>query len=293
MDRPLGTASWWLSLFLVLGACNKEALQSQVKDQRQDSIPGVGTTKVRVSIVGANGQTKGALVANAMYTQVLEAGSNTEISGTSVAFPPGSLAIDTEVSIATSSAIGNSDTLARLDLGTAVARSGAPVAIQSSTPTDAAVPFTLAIPLPDGSGLTLQGDPLSNLSIVYFVKKVGQGSASFTGIIPRSLIDVSSGYAKFATTYFGTFQAIITEKPIEKPIEKPVEPVIQTNPAPKPAVTSVGFFAAGFMTTSFEPALSGQRQEGLLGMMTPLSPFLVGSTRRLSTSYLSFDLLAE
>jgi hypothetical protein len=276
-----------------LDGCNKQAFESQVRDQRQDSIPGLGVSVVRVSASQSSTGTKGALVANAMYTQVIEAGGNTTISGTSIAFPPGSLAIDTEVSIAATTAIGNSDTLARLDLGTEVARAGAPVAIQSSTPADAVSPFTLAIPLPDGSGLTLTGDPLSNLSIIYFVKKVSQGSAGFTGVIPRSLIDVSSGYAKFSTTFFGTYQAIITTQPIEKPIEKPVEPVIDPKPVPKPVASSLGVFAAGFMTTSFEPALSGQRQEGLQGILTPYSPFMVGSTRRLTASYLSLDTISE
>jgi hypothetical protein len=277
----------------LLGACNKSALESNVRDQRRDTIPGVSDTKVRISAIESNGRTKGAVSANAMFTQVLEAGSNSSISGSSAAFPPGSLAIDTEVSLATSSTIGNTATLERLELGTEVARSGAAVEILSSTPTDAAAPFTLAIPLPDGSGLTLSADQWSNLSIIYYVKKVSQGSAGFTGIITRNMLDISSGYAKFTATFFGTYQAIITAKPIDKPVEKPVEPVTNPKPAPKVVSVSQGFYASGFMTTSFEPALSGQRQEGLQGMLTPLSPNWVGSNRRLSSTFLSFDLRSE
>lgn len=282
-----------LALAAVSGGCQKSVLESKVRDQRQDTIPGVSETKVRISAIESNGRTKGAVAANAMYTQVLEAGSNTSISGSSAVFPPGSLAIDTEVSLSTTSAIGNTATLERLELGTEVARSGAAVEILSSTPTDAAAPFTLAIPLPDGSGLNLSQDQWSNLSIVYFVKKVSQGSVGFTGIIPRSMVDVSSGYAKFTTTFFGTFQAIITAKPIDKAVEKAIEPVTGPKPDPKVVLAPQGFYASGFMTTSFEPALSGQRQEGLQGMLTPLSPYWVGSSRRLSSTFLSYDLRSE
>lgn len=276
-----------------LGGCEKSVLEPKVRDQRQDTIPGLSDTNVRISAIESNGRTKGAVAANAMYTQVLEAGSNTTISGSSAAFPPGSLAIDTEVSLATTAAIGNTDTLERLELGTEVARSGAAVEILSSTPTDAAAPFTLAIPLPDGSGLALSGDQWSNLSIVYFVKKFSQGSIGVTGIIPRSMVDVSSGYAKFKTTFFGTYQAIITSKPIDKPVEKAVEPVTTPKSPQKGVLVPQGLFAYGFMTTSFEPAFSGQRQEGLQGMLTPLSPYLVGSSRRLSSTFFSYDLRPE
>jgi hypothetical protein len=105
-------------------------------------------------------------------------------------------------------------------------------AILRKRPIDSLKSFTLEIPLPDTTGLMLSSDPLNNLSIIYFVKKASQGSASFSGIIPRSQIDTRNGNAKFSATFFGTYQAIITTAPIEKAIEKPIEPALTSKPAP-------------------------------------------------------------
>ncbi len=272
-----------------LAGCSKLAAP-QERDQRSTVIAGLGSARVSVSGLQQNGATKGVLSANSFYTQVLEAGSNSAISGSSVAFPPGSLAIDTEIALATTAAIGNNETLQQLELGTQVSASGAPVAIGASTPMDALVPFSLSLPLPDGSGLRLTGDPYANLSVIYFVKKVGEGSASYTGVIPRAQIDISSGYAKISTLFFGTYQTIITQAPIEKSIEKPIEPVIKPAPAPQPAPALVGYFASQFMTTTNEPDFSGQRREGLLGMFTPMSPFEVGASARLTSSFLTYEI---
>ena len=93
-----------------LAGCSNLA-SPQNRDQRATVIAGLGSAKVSVSGLQQNGATKGLISANSFYTQVLEAGSNSAISGSSVAFPPGALAIDTEIAIATTDAIGNNETL--------------------------------------------------------------------------------------------------------------------------------------------------------------------------------------
>lgn len=293
----LATRPWFLSFPLVFGlaeACQQVAAPV-ARDQRTNLISGVGNTKVDVNVSVENGQTKGSFSANSFYTQVLEARSGSSISGSSISIPPGALAIDTQISLGDGAGIGNDSTLERLNLDTSVSAQGPAVAIESSVPMDTATPFTISLPIPNIAGLRLTSDdPYANLSVIYFVKKVSQGAASFTGVIPRSQIDLSDGYAKVTTSFFGTFQTIITKAPILKPIEKPIEPVTKPEPPkPVPKEARLAYFVPGFLSTSFEPGRSGQRVEGLQGLFTGYSPAVIGSTAKLSTTLINFKFVEE
>jgi hypothetical protein len=159
------------------------------------------------SKVDANGIITGEFKAGSSVTQQLTAGG--AISGSSAKFPPGALAIDTEITMQEGASIAATSLSSKLGINAGkISSAGAAVVITSSKSIDTSKPFTLEIPV-DGAGLRL-GDGFENLVILYKVEYAKEGTF-YIGVIPRDKITVSGGVASFDTNYFGSYQAAITE----------------------------------------------------------------------------------
>lgn len=157
-------------------------------------------------------------------TQVIDTPPDSQIAGTSAEFPPGAVAVPTQISIQTGGTIAQLSTLNDLKLNTEIAGAASAVTITSSVAMDTVTPFTLAIPIPANSGLLLS-DPLINLVVLYRVNKVGDGGTAFSGVIPMSLLQIAGTTVRFKTQYFGTYQAVITKTLVTKVAEAPASPL--------------------------------------------------------------------
>lgn len=140
-------------------------------------------------------------------TQIIQAASDSAIADTAVAFPPGSLAIATDITVQV-----GSDSLTEalslelpLSAGNSVVSGGTPVQIDASNVADLKQPFVLALAIPAAPGLV--GDSTDRLAIMYQVKK-DNGTRLEAGIVPRSQLNLENGKILFPSQYFGWFRAV-------------------------------------------------------------------------------------
>lgn len=196
------------------------------------------------------GAATATIAADANRSQLVKASANSQIAGTSVEFPPGSLTQDTQITMqAGPSLAGTVAIVAGAAAGgdgaapVEIAASATALTIESSAKVDAAAPFTLTLSLPDATaGAGLRGfdlkNPYERLIVVYEVRKYSEGGGKFVGLIPRDRIDLVDGYAAIATQWFGTYQAIITTTKIDVPapidIPAPIETPAAVAAEPEP-----------------------------------------------------------
>ena len=172
-----------------------------------------------VATTEADGAVTGAISAGSNLTQLLMAAANSAISGSTVAFPPGSLSIDSSVTLEESSDIANSSTATDLGLSAGeLSSASSAVVVDSSISQDADSPFTLQIPV--GSGLAGFGLAESRLIVVYKVYIASEGNKLVAGILPPSKVTVVDGKASFQTKHFGAFQLAYTTANITTEIRK-------------------------------------------------------------------------
>lgn len=150
--------------------------------------------------------------ASSTMNQLVSAPEDSAASGSRVVFPPGSLVVDTSISIEESAAVATDAMSADLELNTSVQQAGVAIMVKSEANVDAMQPFSLAIPLPVSTGLA-ENNVWDNLIVMYRVK-VAAKDKTMAGIIPRSDIVIEGGMAKFSTQYFGAFQTALTETPV-------------------------------------------------------------------------------
>lgn len=145
---------------------------------------------------------------NMFVAQTLKAAASSELAGSSVTFPPGSLAFSTNISLEPGSSFVGATTASELGLSNVQASSSA-IAITSSTSADATSPFTVNLSM-SGLGLRLT-DTTTKIAIFYYIDRVADGK-KFLGVIPPADVTRSGDTLSFRTKYFGIYQAAtITE----------------------------------------------------------------------------------
>lgn len=184
-------------------------------EQEKGSMP-VGVVQ---GVTGSDPNTVSAtLDPNSKVTQTLTVPSSSELSGTSVSFPPGSLGISLDITITTGLAIATStskDTLG-FDEDVSISVASAPVAILASKSTDLAKPFSLSLSIMNGSSLALSAGQF--YAVFYMVEKASEG-ANFVGVIPTNKIRVEGGFAVFEASHFGTYQLAVMSAPVADVVE--------------------------------------------------------------------------
>ncbi|MFK7825726.1 MAG: hypothetical protein AB8G05_16355 [Oligoflexales bacterium] len=175
-------------------------------------------------------------------TQSIKGSTQSSIKEASVVIPPGSLSVETVVTMEEGAPIGTETFFTELavDDGVAIVDSAPAVVVSSSELVDPA--GTLQISVPIITQTQLSADDFLLWAILYKVK-VAASDEFLVGYLPRSdfTIDQNSGTASFETKYFGSFQAVklniaVTEKaeaksssPIKTKTEHLENPEIEKN----------------------------------------------------------------
>ena len=183
-------------------------------------------TTLVTSVLTDGGGATASMKSSGTTNQLLTAPEGSSIQGSSVTFPPGSLSINTAITIEESASIANAAFTAELNLDTTVSQSGTAVSIKPDQPIDASQPFSLNIPLPVGAGLAL-ADNYTNLVVMYRVTVQASGK-NVVGIIPRSDIIIKDGAAQIKTLYFGSFQAAVTTVAVTDKVQADSNTVVLT-----------------------------------------------------------------
>lgn len=237
--------------------------QGPSEEEKKTAAESGEVKKIVVETIDAGaGAVTGNLTASSVDVQVVQANSDSAIAGSQVEFPPGSLTIDTQITLGPGVSIATSSNLGQLALDPDFAAVAPSVSISSSVAIDTTSGFTMQIPVPSQSGLHLQ-DALANLIVLYKVKKVAE-NGEFTGLFTRRQLELVDGYVRFSTTFFGTYQAIITKKLVEEAKE------IAVKPEPK---TRKFYYTQGFPTSMFADDVP--RSDGLVALFQAFTPAMV------------------
>lgn len=189
------------------------------------------------AVVGDDGSAKAKLSAGATSEQTItvpNSEATASIKGVTVKFPPGALAIDTEISISEGAPIVTAGAAAALEVDGAFGATGTAVTILPETATEALQPFTVKLELPQGGALALADQiPV----VVYKVQLAGGGYA--LGIIDQ--LELEPPFAKVKTTRFGTFQTVWVTKPVAaKEVATTSAPLSKRDAASLPVLTLSG-----------------------------------------------------
>lgn len=145
--------------------------------------------------------------------------TESELAGSSIEFPPGSLAVSADITIQASAPLATSGTAAELGVAGNFVQTGPAVLVTSSVAQDAIVPFTMTIPLQGTSSLRISADIRDENLVVLYKVKGESDQQTVSGIIPRSSIIVRNDFAEFTASRFGSYQAVYLSQPVENPIE--------------------------------------------------------------------------
>jgi hypothetical protein len=256
-----------------------------------DSIKTSATiNRVIVPMTFEGSKSKGKVDANSPNVQVIQASENSKIAGSQVEFPPGSLAIDTEISMQPGQQVATDQSLQSLAIDSQVASKSTPMVVTSSVALDTSSPFSLTLPIPNtGSSLVSEfpqfglADPLSNLVIFYNVQ-IAAENRNVAGIIPRRDIEIVNGYARIFTRHFGTFQTAILTKPVESPVQIAAVPL---PPPPNPMSNDSGIASRRYYVKG--PATTSGGQSSIIRAWVPtVSPMIVGTTSTLTVGVMSY-----
>jgi hypothetical protein len=166
-------------------------------------------------------------------TVSLRADPDSNIADASIVMHPGTLRIDTDISIEEGASMTGESGAASFSSQVGLSESdnltaaGPAVVITARPATNAAIPFQLALPILDGVSLTDSADSV-NYVIIYRVYDAASGK-TLQGVIPKGDIDVGVGAVTFLVTYFGAYQIAVTARPITQAVDpKPTEMQIVT-----------------------------------------------------------------
>jgi hypothetical protein len=157
-----------------------------------------------IPVTESDGVVTATISAAATSDQKVVGSPSSKAADTSATFPPGSLAVDTDIAIgeATDKA---SDLLTELGVDNAV-QAGSPVYVgpAAGTPPDLSAPLTIQIPLPlEDIGLSL-ADAESKLVLIYAIYDNGWK----TGMIPLTADNLLGAFVKQNLSGMGYFQIV-------------------------------------------------------------------------------------
>ncbi len=174
---------------------------------------------------------------NLYATQTVTASLMSEIAGSSINFPPGTLSMSTNISLEPGSSFVGAMTAADLGL-TSLQASSAALAISSSASVDASSPFTVNLSM-SSLGLRLdEAQGKGSIAIVYYIDRAEDGK-KLLGIIPPSEVTRNGNILSFRTKYFGVYQAAYISEDVKevKEIEAPRPVLTKAQEKQLPPVT--------------------------------------------------------
>ena len=130
---------------VILSLCTAcfDVLQLQDQDQ-SDRRSGAGNEET-IATVTTGDETKGQIRAASTKTQVLAADGDSDLAGAQVAFPPGAILVDVDVSFGPGESLVSDANLETLDLATnTITKKGTAVKIEAGDLTETEQEMTLA-----------------------------------------------------------------------------------------------------------------------------------------------------
>lgn len=168
---------------------------------KQDKPYNIQVTKV--SVLTSGEKTSGVVSANSVMMQVIQAPTNSSVSGTEIAVSPGTFAFDVTVNMEESESLANA--MVSNNIGITVSSAASvPVAITADGYSSAlAQPMTISLPMTRSLWQALMA---SDEVIVAF--RAIKDNQTLEGVIPKSKLNIGSSAITFETTLLGVYQAV-------------------------------------------------------------------------------------
>jgi hypothetical protein len=180
-------------------------------------------------------------------TAVVVAADDSDAAGSDVSFPPGSLAVDTNVRLEDGVTLATPATMAVLGVAAdnhVAPASGSVAVLADGTTAESAAPFSLNLQLSEVATALALDDGLANLIVIYHA--VVNGMPVF-GTIPRAELTVENGKVTISTTRFGVYQAALVDVPSAVPSTPvPAGPVATRKEAARSPIAVVQLSASAF-----------------------------------------------
>lgn len=140
--------------------------------------------------------------------QSLKGSTQSDIENAEVVVPPGSLSVNTVLSLGEGAPLGTEVFFNELNLDeeTVIVRSAPAVILSSSEEVDPIGSLKISVPMKSQTYLT-EDDEFSDWAIFYKIK-VAETGEYLIGFIPRSDFTVADKIATFETEFFGSYQAV-------------------------------------------------------------------------------------
>lgn len=147
-----------------------------------------------------------------------EEGSTSE--GSQVTFPPGAIAVDTNVHMEDGATLATSATLSALgstEENDVAAASESVAILADDVSVEAAQPFSVSLKMNASSASLTTDSDFSNLIVIY---QANVGGVPHFGVIPRADLTIENGKVSFGTTFFGVYQAALVAAPQAVPTKQ-------------------------------------------------------------------------
>ena len=203
-----------LGLSMSFSACgSRNRTQRSLSPRAGIFFPTGGTSATIKS--DTNGVIIATLDPNSATAQVVKASANSNIKDVSIAFPPGALAIATDISLQEGETFSASALTAAAGVadGTSITQAATPVTVLSSQPIDLKVPMVIALSLPSGAGLAADTLPIERIGVIFRVQVQATGER-LAGVVPAAALTIQGGRLLYPSNYFGWFQVTVFDKPI-------------------------------------------------------------------------------
>ena len=201
-----------LGLFVVIASTHCGRSSNPTRPVFSASLP-AGTEAPVTSDIG--GVVTASFSPNAGKAQLLKGSASSNIAGASVAFPIGSLSIATEITMREGASLDGELLTGQLALNAAkVASSGSAIEITSTKAIDLKLPMIIALPLPTGFNLAVDGESLKKLGVVYRIQSQASGE-NIIGFVPATELTFNKdGDILYPSKFFGWFQVVAFDREV-------------------------------------------------------------------------------
>lgn len=220
-------------------ACNDSFMKSSTRSRTSPVAP-LG------AVSDGTGNVTTTFDPNSKSTQVLQL-SQGAVAGAAIALPPGALSVPVSLTVGEGETLASSYFTKQLGIvDNTIKAAGPSVSFIPDSNVEAALPFTLSIPMSASTTLALI-DSTENIVVIYRAITVENGETTYVmGLIPGDDVTVSAGKVSFQTTKFGAFQLGKSEKKITDRVVKPsVDPPAFKGNEGTPVVTPTISVASG------------------------------------------------
>lgn len=222
------------TLFLMTGCSNPPSFMdgssgryssSHRTDQPRDAGEDKKTVKTETSSGGD--KTVATVGPEAKEAQVVSVPGGS-LKGARLEFPPGSIAIETDLAIEEGAQVADSAATSEMGLDASVMSSSPALIVMPTVASDPATPFRVSLSIPPRAALA--GDDMATLVVIFRVRSYAD-SSNLLGLIPMSELSITEdGMVSFSSRYFGSFQAAFLSKVVhEKKIMPTATPAMTKN----------------------------------------------------------------